>query len=90
MGDSRIYRYRNEKLTQLSHDHSRYVYRQNTVLTRALGMDCHLDIDYQAVPLQQGDLFLLSSDALRPSFIKLLNCSLPDCPQQLIFRAMAN
>ena len=64
VGDSRVYRYRNEKLTQLSHDHSRSVYRQNTVLTRALGMDCHLDIDYQTVPLQQGDLFLLSSDGV--------------------------
>ena len=64
VGDSRVYRYRDNQLTQLSHDHSRSVYRQNTVLTRALGMDCHLDIDYQAVPLQPGDLFLLSSDGV--------------------------
>jgi len=64
VGDSRVYLYRDEKLKQLSHDHSRAIYRQNTVLTRALGMDSHLDIDYQTVPLQPGDLFLLSSDGV--------------------------
>lgn len=64
VGDSRIYRYRDEELKQLSHDHSRAVYKQNPVLTRALGMDCHLDIDYQTIPLQVGDLFMLSSDGV--------------------------
>ena len=64
IGDSRIYRYRAEQLKQLSHDHCRAVYNQNTVLTRALGMDCHLDIDYQAIPLQVGDVYMLSSDGV--------------------------
>ncbi|TEW55762.1 bifunctional protein-serine/threonine kinase/phosphatase [Psychromonas sp. RZ22] len=64
VGDSRIYRYRNKQLTQLTYDHSRAVYNNNTVLTRALGMDCHVDIDYQGVSLQVGDLFLLSSDGV--------------------------
>lgn len=64
VGDSRIYRHRGDQLKQLSHDHSRAVYSKNTVLTRALGMDCHIDIDYQAITLQVGDLFMLSSDGV--------------------------
>ncbi|RBW46980.1 bifunctional protein-serine/threonine kinase/phosphatase [Psychromonas sp. B3M02] len=64
IGDSRIYRYREQALTQLSHDHSRRTHAKNSVLTRALGMDCHLDIDYQAVSLQVDDLFMLSSDGV--------------------------
>ncbi|WP_028868409.1 bifunctional protein-serine/threonine kinase/phosphatase [Psychromonas arctica] len=64
IGDSRIYRFRAQKLKQLSHDHSRAVYKQNPVLTRALGMDCHIDIDYQAIPLQVEDLFMLCSDGV--------------------------
>jgi len=64
VGDCRIYRYRNEKLKQFSRDHSRHTYNSNTVLTRALGMDCHLDIDYQTIALQIGDLFMLSSDGV--------------------------
>ena len=64
IGDSRIYRYREQSLSQLSHDHSRTTHNKNSVLTRALGMDCHLDIDYQAVSLQVDDLFMLTSDGV--------------------------
>ena len=64
IGDCRIYHYRDEKLKQYSRDHSRHTYNDNMVLTRALGMDRHLDIDYQTVSLQEGDLFLLSSDGV--------------------------
>jgi len=64
VGDSRIYRYRNGKLTQLTHDHSRTLHAKKSVLTRALGMDCNVDIDYQNITLQQGDVFLLSSDGV--------------------------
>ncbi|WP_022940973.1 bifunctional protein-serine/threonine kinase/phosphatase [Psychromonas hadalis] len=64
VGDSRIYRYRNGLLKQLTHDHARPLYAKKTVLTRGLGMDCNVDIDYQTVGLQQGDVFLLSSDGV--------------------------
>jgi protein phosphatase len=64
VGDCRIYRYRNDKLKQFSRDHSRDTYNNNTVLTRALGMDCYLDIDYQTVSLEVGDLFILCSDGV--------------------------
>lgn len=64
VGDSRIYRYRDGVLKQLSHDHVRVLYAQNKVLTRGLGMDCNLDIDYQSVALQPDDIFLMSSDGV--------------------------
>jgi protein phosphatase len=64
VGDTRIYRYRNSQLTQLSKDHSRTQYGNNTVLTRALGMDSHLEVDFQTTDLQQDDLFFLSSDGI--------------------------
>lgn len=64
VGDSRIYRYRDGDLKQLTHDHARAIYANKTVLTRGLGMDCNIDIDYQTVLLQLGDIFLISSDGI--------------------------
>ena len=64
IGDSRIYLYRDGVLKQLTHDHARALYAKKTVLTRGLGMDCNIDIDYQAISLQKGDVFLLSSDGV--------------------------
>lgn len=64
VGDTRIYRYRNSKLKQLSKDHSRAQYGKKNVLTRALGMDSHLEVDFQTTELQQDDLFFLSSDGI--------------------------
>jgi serine/threonine protein kinase/serine/threonine protein phosphatase PrpC len=64
VGDSRIYRYREGVLAQLTQDHCRYTHGDNSVLVRALGMDCHVDIDYCSITLRQGDIFLLSSDGI--------------------------
>lgn len=70
IGDTRVYRFRDGKLNQLSHDHQRATYGKNSVLTRALGMDCHLDVDFQRVELQEGDLFFLSSDGIHDCLSK--------------------
>lgn len=64
VGDSRIYRYREGKLTQLTNDHTRTLYGKKNVLTRGLGMDCNIDVDYQRKALQLGDIFMLSSDGV--------------------------
>jgi len=64
IGDSRIYRYRKGVLEQLTHDHSRTLYAKKTVLTRGLGMDCNVDVDYQIQDLQKEDIFLMSSDGV--------------------------
>ncbi len=63
-GDSRIYRYRNGELIQLTRDHSSAQFSGNPVLTRALGMDSRLDVDYQQKKLKEGDVYFLSTDGV--------------------------
>ncbi|WP_299767898.1 bifunctional protein-serine/threonine kinase/phosphatase [uncultured Pseudoteredinibacter sp.] len=66
IGDSRIY-YLSEQdrvLKCLSRDHSRKVTESQSFLTRAIGMDNHLPLDYGQQAIGKGDRFLLSSDGL--------------------------
>jgi len=64
VGDSRIYRYRsNQQLELLTRDHVQQS-GNRTLLTRALGMDSHLEIDYQQKSTEQGDAFILTSDGV--------------------------
>lgn len=64
VGDTRIYRLREGSLEQLTRDHCTYLNSQQSTLTRAMGMDWQLDIDYRSVDLQSGDIFLLSTDGV--------------------------
>ena len=57
VGDARIYRVRGEALEQLTQDHRVWVSQEQSYLSRAFGMQSHLDIDYQALQLEQGDVF---------------------------------
>ncbi|GAB3270181.1 bifunctional protein-serine/threonine kinase/phosphatase [Parahaliea aestuarii] len=63
-GDSRIYLYRQGKLEQLTTDHAVPVGHGQTYLSRALGLDVRLEVDYQCLALEEGDLFLLSTDGV--------------------------
>ncbi|WP_158970188.1 bifunctional protein-serine/threonine kinase/phosphatase [Paraglaciecola sp. L3A3] len=62
-GDSRIYRVQGNELEQLTTDH---VFPQGgkNVLTRAVGIDAHLDVDYSTVDLTRGDIYLFTSDGV--------------------------
>lgn len=64
VGDTRIYCLRGGELEQLTHDHRQWVSSQKSYLSRAMGIDSHLEIDYQTLPLEVGDVFLLASDGL--------------------------
>lgn len=64
VGDSRIYLFRDGKLKQLTRDHSTFIGEGKSYLTRALGMDNNLHVDYGKVELTAGDVFLLSSDGV--------------------------
>ena len=64
IGDSRIYRLRGADLEQLTRDHSAPVDKNKYYLTRAMGMDVHLNVDYTTVDLQQGDTYLLTTDGI--------------------------
>ncbi|HTD89963.1 MAG TPA: bifunctional protein-serine/threonine kinase/phosphatase [Burkholderiales bacterium] len=73
VGDSRIYRLRDKALEQLTSDHRIRVSEDTTYLSRALGMNPELEIDYQALPVEKGDIFFLATDGVyeyaAPSFI---------------------
>ncbi|WP_075188034.1 PP2C family protein-serine/threonine phosphatase [Teredinibacter haidensis] len=79
VGDSRIYRYRNGWLQQLSRDHSQveemlrmgliteaetHNHPQKNVITRAIGGESELYVDINVFSTQIGDTFLICSDGL--------------------------
>ena len=51
-------------LEPLTEDHRIVVSSQQSYLARALGAKSHVEIDYRTVPLQVGDIFILSSDGV--------------------------
>jgi serine/threonine protein phosphatase PrpC len=64
VGDTRIYRLRTGQLEQLTEDHRLRVSSQESYLARALGMDRKLDIDYQSLLVEVGDVFFLATDGV--------------------------
>lgn len=64
VGDTRIYRWRDNELEQLTRDHRTQVGPDKTYLSRAMGIDLNLDIDFKTVPVEAGDVFLLSTDGV--------------------------
>lgn len=64
VGDSRIYRITENKLEQLTEDHRLWVSREQSYLSRALGMRDRLEIDYHSHPLEVGDAFILATDGV--------------------------
>lgn len=64
VGDSRIYRLRGNALEQLTKDHRHWVSQDKSHLSRALGISQELEIDYHALPVDQGDIFLLVTDGI--------------------------
>jgi len=63
-GDSRIYQFSGDKLEQLTEDHRRIVSTDVSYLTRALGIDETLAIDYKVQSIEKGDLFFLATDGV--------------------------
>jgi PPM family protein phosphatase len=79
VGDSRAYLLRNDRLEQLTDDHSLVaelvrrgelsveaaeVHPQRSVITRALGTDPDVDVDAFVVDGEAGDVYLICSDGL--------------------------
>ncbi|NOR43585.1 MAG: protein kinase [Gammaproteobacteria bacterium] len=68
IGDSRIYRFRqNSKagdLELLTTDHRVWISDEKNYLSRAMGIDGHLDIDYKTLAIEEGDIFLMTTDGI--------------------------
>jgi serine/threonine protein kinase/serine/threonine protein phosphatase PrpC len=64
IGDSRIYRLRDGSLEQLTDDHRLVVNADQSYLSRALGISPQLEIDYLALQVEEGDLFILATDGV--------------------------
>jgi serine/threonine protein phosphatase PrpC/ribosomal protein L39E len=64
IGDSRIYRLSGNTLEQLTNDHRVIVSSQQSYLGRALGVNPQIEIDYQMLKVEQGDVFVLVTDGI--------------------------
>jgi serine/threonine protein phosphatase PrpC len=79
VGDSRAYLFRSSELAQISEDHSlveelvrkgqltheeAQVHPQRSIITRALGMEPEIEVDYWQLVPYRGDRILLCSDGL--------------------------
>src|SRR3974390_1767027 len=60
VGDTRVYQVRGKSLEQLTRDHRLRVSEDQSYLSRALGIDPQLEIDYQNLQVEKGDVFLLA------------------------------
>jgi serine/threonine protein phosphatase PrpC/predicted Ser/Thr protein kinase len=76
VGDTRIYRLRQGELIQLTRDHCHQGFGDKGFLTRALGMDSHLEVDYQSYEVNLGDRYLLTSDGVHDglTLAELIQC----------------
>lgn len=79
LGDSRLYRLRNDNLEQMTMDHSlvqelenlgHYTHEeainspQKNYITRAMGVDSNPDVDIRESPVMPDDIYLICSDGL--------------------------
>ena len=64
VGDGRVCLLRDGALEQLTTDHRVFVTREESYLSRALGINPQLDIDYRTEAVERGDLFVLSTDGV--------------------------
>ncbi|MBR1123043.1 bifunctional protein-serine/threonine kinase/phosphatase [Bradyrhizobium lablabi] len=64
VGDSRIYRLSGHTLEQLTNDHRVVISSQQSYLGRALGVNPQVEIDYQMLRVEQGDIFVLATDGI--------------------------
>ncbi|MEP3047626.1 MAG: bifunctional protein-serine/threonine kinase/phosphatase [Roseibium sp.] len=64
LGDSRVWRLAGQSLERLTEDHRQKVSKMESYLSRAFGISQSVDIDYRALDLKIGDVFVLTTDGI--------------------------
>ena len=64
VGDARIYRLQGGTLEPLTVDHRVWLSEGQSYLSRAVGFNPQIEIDYDALHVEQGDAFLLATDGV--------------------------
>ncbi len=64
VGDTRVYRLHGGALEQLTTDHRVRVSQEQSHLSRAMGFNPQVEIDYQALQVDVGDAFVLTTDGV--------------------------
>ncbi|MGE5638738.1 MAG: protein phosphatase 2C domain-containing protein, partial [Clostridia bacterium] len=64
VGDSRVYRLQGSSLEQLTRDHRTWVSGGESYLSRAVGFNPQVEIDYHSLEIERGDVFLLATDGV--------------------------
>jgi len=64
VGDTRIYRLQGNALEQLTKDHRLWVAEDKSYLSRGLGINPQLEIDYESMQLEVGAIFVLATDGV--------------------------
>jgi serine/threonine protein phosphatase PrpC len=84
VGDSRIYRVSGNTLEQLTDDHRVVVSSEQSYLSRALGINPQIEIDYLTLGVEKGDIFLLATDgAYEHVGTRFIARTIHDHPQDL-------
>ena len=98
IGDTRVWRLRGGQVEQITHDHALRINDRDTQLTRAVGLDLNLEVDYHVTNVREGDAFLLTTDGVHEHLGQAgfgevfagLNSNLDAVCETLVTRALAN
>ena len=98
VGDTRIYRLHDTAMEQLTNDHRLWISEDKSYLSRALGIDQQLDIDYQSFAVSTGEIYILATDGVHEfvsandiiASIKQSGDNLDLAAQTIVDKALAN
>lgn len=64
VGDSRIYRFNQQGFEQLTNDHRVWLNKEESYLSRAIGIEEDCQFDHRRIEINVGDIFILSTDGV--------------------------
>ncbi len=98
VGDSRIYRLRDGDLERLTTDHQTFIGPGPAFLSRALGADLCVEIDYRKLPVLAGDIFVFTTDGVHGylddkaigRYVRAYGMNLDTAAAEIVRAALAN